>query len=450
MNTNIRYFLKKISVCIVVIFVIFAAVLCCADFSTKKENLFAAETTIDNETKIYEIGGIISQSLWNALKVFYNNNKTNEMSSIKVDTEGNMYLTVSQFKDFPISKLDLSSKEISSITNLSIFDLSAFDEIDLSNNNISSIGAEFKQLTQLKKLNLKGNQLSEFSFEALAIECYSQNLTELNISKNKIVNCNLKDISYADIDATFNRITKQSLTLPTNTNLKVNLSDNFILSPNTENTNVTYGLQGVKNSESFVVGTTIEYYGIDGISEAKIYLIESDKNDASVIIETEVKTLSVGDTHTFSLGYFTIKFSETRENINIYIAPKAPTLKMFKDNQEIELNHMITSPVTLKFFGDDNATFVYQINSGEVKQSGEVEIKTVGINNVVVYQVVDGYLSFATTFYIEYNPPQTNSWIFVLGGAVIFVLAFYFAIKYIPKISMFNIGKKGNNKTDLD
>lgn len=452
MKTSKLFFLKRLTIYFLSLFVVVG--IFCGVKLNKKSNVFAAETVYDNETQILEDGRIISQNLWNALKLFYNNNKTDQMPSIKVNSDGIMYLTIEQFKDFPVKKLDLNgnnfqNNKITTIKNLSIFNLSAFEEIDLSNNAITSLNDELQGLSGLKKINISSNELTEFSFDMLANECYTQNLIELDISGNKIVNCNLQNIQNAQIDASNNRITKEALTLPTNADLKLFLTDNFISMPNTENLNISYGLQGVKNHESFVEGTAIEYYGIDGINEVKVYLLGVNENDSDIITETEVKTLSIGEQYTFPLGNYRIKFGDAKDNIDCYIAPKSPTIKMFQNNQEIELNHVITKPVVLKFFGSENAEFVVRINSGETKKVSEIEINTPGINNVVVYQIVDGYLSFATTLYIEYTPPQNNSWIFVFGGAVIFVIAFYFAIKFLPQLTKLNIGKKGN-KSDLD
>ena len=71
------------------------------------ETLFAVTTEYDKQTEIFANGQIISESLWTALKVFYNNNKTDEMPSIKTNGEGVQYLTIDLFENFPLSKLPL-------------------------------------------------------------------------------------------------------------------------------------------------------------------------------------------------------------------------------------------------------------------------------------------------------------------------------------------------------
>ena len=269
-----------------------------------------------------------------------------------------------------------------------------------------------------------------------------QNLTKLDISKNQIVNCDLSTITTGEIFATENKITQQSLTLPTNNNVEVWLSNNYIIDPNTENANIHYGFQGVKDAQEYPINSSVAYYGLDGIDDVKIYSLTKVEETFE---ETEIKTLSVGEKHSFGIGYYKIKFGENFEDISFFVIPNAPTLKMFKNGKEIELTHIITSGVTIKLFGDEGAVF---IDSQNYNIGDTIEITKEGIYNLEIYQVVDGYRSFKTTFYLEFRSSKATSWIYVMLAIGGFTAVFYIVIKFLPQITSFNIGRKNDNKKD--
>ena len=376
-------------------------------------------------------------------------NKTN-------DENREEYLTINQFKDFPEHKLDLSGQEIDSIKNLGIFDLSSFDEIDLSNNKIDNIGTELVKLSNLKILNLSHNNMYSFRYNQLHETCYKTNLENLDISHNKISVCDLSLFENADIDASHNNIKKDSLSLPSLLTVKVKLSHNYISKPDRTNENLDFGLQGVKNDTKYVRGQTVEYYGIDEITNIKIY--SRQQTGENTVQETLVKTLAKNDEpYTFGLGYYRLEFdvvtktAETQDII-VYIVPHKPTIKMFRDGKELtEIEYTFNTPTVIKFYGEENAKFAYKLNTGElVENVTEVEIKNTGINVLYVYQIVDGYASDAETIFLEYKQKTTKGWIFVIVGSAIFVVAFYFVIKYYPVLVTKHIGKNSANKKNLD
>ncbi len=419
------------------------------NFKVTNQTLFAA-TEYDSQTEIVEDGQVISESLWNALKVFYNNNKTDEMPRIKTNEEGLQYLTINQFKDFPIDILDLSGEEINKITNLSIFDLSSFTEINLSNNKITNINNELSNLENLQIINLSNNELQSFSYDSLHQRSYGQNLQKLDLSHNQIVECNLRGINQGEIDVRDNKITKDRLNLPNNLDVKVLLSHNLIESPNLSNDNIKFGFQGAKNTGSYEKHSSIGYYGLDGVEKVEVYFLSVDENDETQFVETKIVELYQSQTYTFELGYYKIKFNNANyDDINIYIAPKAPEIKMFKNGEEIEFNHQITSAVELKFYGDENATFVYSVNSNNFVEGNSVKLTTPGVKIIVVYQIIDGYQSFASKVYIEYIKNSTNGIVFVIAGIAIFAVFFYLAIKYMPQLSKLKFGKN-KDKNNLD
>lgn len=422
------------------------------------KKVYADVTEYDSQTQILDNEEIISSSLWGALKRFYNNNKTDEMPAIKKTDDDNKeeYLTINLFTGFPISRLDLSGQEIDSIENLGIFDLSSFDEIDLSNNQIDDIGTELVKLSNLRILNLSYNDMYSFRYNQLHETCYKTNLENLNLSHNRITTCDLSMIESAEIDASHNDITKESLSLPNLLTVKVKLSYNYISRPDRTNENLDFGLQGAKNNTKYARGQTVEYYGIDEITNIKIY--SRQQTDENTVQETLVKTLAKNDEpYTFGLGYYRLEFDVTTktaetQDIIVYIVPHKPTIKMFRDGKELtEIEYTFDTPTVVKFYGEENAKFAYKLNNGElVENVTEVEIKNVGINVLYVYQIVDGCISDAETIFLECKQRTTKGWIFVIAGSAIFVVAFYFIIKYYPVLIKKHIGKNSTNKKNLD
>ena len=169
---------KKFMAMFVAIFAVFCGIFGAQKLSTScvqtanLQTVFADEST---QQAIENDGQTISISLWNALAKFYNANKTEDM--LPVDK----YLYTDTFKDFPVTTLNLSNKNLDSIKNLSIFDLSSFKDINLSGNNLTSVDAELLGCTNLKNLDLSNNKLSSFSYQNLSVDCYA-NIQNLNIS----------------------------------------------------------------------------------------------------------------------------------------------------------------------------------------------------------------------------------------------------------------------------
>lgn len=448
-----RFKFFKISNLFLALMFVVSAILGAIIFSNlqNNKNILCAVNDLDNETEIYREDGTISTNLWDALKKFYNNNKTNEMPAIKTDEDGAQYLTIDLFKDFPINILNLSGQEIKSIKNLAVFDLSAFVEINLSNNEIYSLGNELSKLDQLQVLNLSKNKLTEFSYTALSNECYTNSLTVLDISENIIENCDVSKINNAEIFANNNIITLEKLVLPENVNVVVWLSNNYIIDPETNNPNLKFGFQGVKDGKNYKIGTNVAFYGLDGLDEITVYSLTKN---GEVYDETEVATLSVGQKHEFGIGYYKVTFNENYNDIKFYVLPDAPTLKMFKGEQEIELSHIITSPVKLQIIGEENAKFgVLRTVDGQtqfIEIENPIEITQEGVYNLEVYQYVDGYLSFKTTFYLEYRSPRTMSWVYFILGLGGFILVGYLILKFLPQISHLKIGKNKGDNTKLD
>lgn len=457
MKKTIKSILKNFTILLFVVMFVFGGALI---FKNENQKQVFADTNAnyDNQTKILNNGQIISTSLWEALKKFYNNNKTSEMPAIPTVAEGENvaeYLTINLFVDFPVSKLDLSNQNIDNIKNFGIFNWSSFDEIDLSNNQIEDIKEEFAQLQNLKKINLSYNNIYSFKYNQLNETCYKTKLEELNLSHNKIGVCDLKLFESADIDVSYNELVKEKITLPDLMTIKVKLLYNYIHNADTTNENIYFGIQGIKNDAKYERGQTVEYYGIDEIENIKIY--SRKQLDENTIQETLVKTLAKNDEpYAFGLGYYKIEFdtdtkTEETQDIIVYIIPKKPTIKMFRDGKELsEIEYTFNTPTTIKFYGEENAQFAYKLNSGELVYANEIEIEKVGINVLKVYQIVDGYTSDAETLFIEYKQKTIKGWIFAIVGSAIFVVAFYFIIKYYPVLVTKHIGKKSVNKKNLD
>ena len=395
--------------------------------------------TIDENTEITENSGIISADLFNALTHFY-----------KMHKEATNVLKIDSFKDFPVSTMDLTGGDvengkvhnpiISDITNLDIFDLTSFDTIILKNNKISTITTEFDEIPNLVKLDISNNQLSSFSYSALSETCYTTNLQVLNLSQNKITSCNLQNIAVGEIDLRDNQITSNNLTLPTSTNVKVNLSHNLLQGDLTQTENIVYGFQGVKDKQKYNINQQIFFGGLDGIENVKIYSVAESGN-------TLFKTLNAGEKTTLPLGNYLVKFAEesSEEGIEFSIIPLAPTIKLFVDNQEIEsTTRLLNHNTTIKFYGDENSTIFWRKNGdANWTQSDTAEISSDGITIIYVKQVVDGFESEVQTYSFTVNKSAISAWIFLIVGIAGLVAFFFIAVALSRKY----LGTSGTNKT---
>ena len=418
--------------------------------------LNAAE--IISTTEIYNDGTILSSNLWKAIKQFYNENKNEETSNrIYTNTDtGYEYFYVDIFKDFNTNFLNLSNKDIDTINNLGYLNLNSFTKINLSKNKIKTINNELAKIENLEELDLSQNEISSFLCTSLHETCYTQNLQKLFLQQNKIANCDLSKIAAGEIDATLNNITKDSLKLPDNLDVKVNLSHNLIDDPIETNTNVKYGFQGAKNNSTYTIGKQIYFNSFDDVTEISVYSLK--KENDSLIEDERVAVVASGESYKFNLGLYRIKFVETAsdepmlKDIDVYICPSKPTIKMFVNGEELEnISYSFTTPVTIKFYGDENARFVYYLNSEDAVEANEVEIKTPGVNIITIYQIVDEYQSLGYQLFITYKQVSPASWIYLVAGSIVFAILFYLAVRYMPKLVKAKIGEnETKNKENLD
>ena len=181
---------------------------------------------------------------------------------------------------------------------------------------------------------------------------------------------------------------------------------------------------------------------------------DDEQAEEASIIETLVKTLNSGEEneYLFPIGYYKIKWTaeetddEFLKDITIYVCPKAPTVKMFVNGEELEdIDYKLTQRATIKIVGDDGAKIYYNLNNAGFVEGHEFEINKVGINYILIIQVLDGYQSEVLKLYVNYNPPNTMGWIVYIGGIAIFGALFYLVIKYYPLLVGFHIGKNGKS-----
>lgn len=428
------------------------------DFDVNKNKKIYADEITDS-TPITDDGAIISKELWTALESFYNANKTDETSG-RIHRESNSkYFYIDLFEGFTETTLDLSSKNILAIHNLDILDLSPFTSINLSNNLIEFINNGLSKITNLENLDLSGNLLRSFSYSVLNENVYTTTLTTLNLSNNSITDCDIEKIAQGEIDVRLNEITKENLKLPENLNVKVYLSHNLIDNPDTSNENLYFGFQGAKDNATYVVGQNIYFYGFDDVTQIKIYsLTQEGTGESQHEVETEIETLNSYESYEFALGYYRIKFidAETEDlmlkPISVYICPPTPSIEMYVGDKKLEeINLQLYTPTTVKFLGENGATFVYSLNNNELIYANEVKIDKNGINILTVYQIIDGYRSQGYQIFLTYKQSTTMSWLLILAGVFGFAILFYVVLKYLPQISSIRIGKKdGSNKNNAD
>lgn len=437
MNRNIK---KHFILFMALIFVLLAS----ANFLPKNSGNVYADDQIDETYAIKNDESILSSQLWNALYNFYTANKAEGMKTLT----DSLYINI--FSEFTVTTLNLSGNQISSISNLSLFDLSKFDSINLSNNKLSSLDGQLKTLSYLKNLDVSKNSLTSFSYADLNNTSYSTNLQSVNVSQNSITTLNLQKIANGTVDAQQNLITSSKLVLPENTDVVVKLSHNLLNNITTEqlaNTNLSFGFQGAKNGATYVSSLTIHFYGLDDLTSIDIY--SEDKTDRTII--SKIATTST--TYDFSIGYYLVRFKENATqslymDIDFYIAPEAPTAKMFDGDKEVELSHKINSKVAVKFYGRENAEIHFTVNNSGDMVGDTYSIDSEGVKNITVYQMVDGYKSASYTLYVSYQASTALPWIYVIFGTVAFALIFFCVIKFMPNIV--NIGMKDKDKKSLD
>ena len=457
MKSKVKVFRKNLIIILLcAMFAVFGSMLIA--FQKPNVQVFA-DSGITNSTEIHNDGEILGSKLWKAVKRFYNDNKNEETSGrihsrvIEGTEEVDEYFYPDIFENFNVTILNLSGKDIDDLTNFGCLNLNSFTKIDLSNNSISSVGEEFKNISNLQELDLSKNNLSSFSYQNLSSAVCSSTLQILNLSENEITSCNLANIAQGKVDLKLNNLTKNKLTLPTNLEVVVELSHNLIDEPDTTNPNIKFGFQRVKNDYIYNLGKKVTFSSFESVTSISIYSLTRNENDYT---ENElVATLNDGDEHLFALGYYKIKFvegeseSSLTDPIIVLIRPKSPTAKMIVDEEEKEVETNITKATTYKFYGDENATFEIYLNGvKQVNVTDSIVIKNPGINILSVYQVIDGYKSAVLQLFITYKEPQSLNWIFTLVGALVFAGIFYLAIKGIPALSKIHIGGKSNNKKD--
>ena len=244
------------------------------------------------------------------------------------------------------------------------------------------------------------------------------------------------------------------LTLPKNLAVKVLLSHNLIDNPSTQNPNISYGFQGIKSKSTYSTPKTIYFFGVDGIESVQIWKLQKQNTTPETFVEQQLlATLTAGQNYTFDIGYFTVKFVDGEAISEVYICPQAPTVKMYQGDKQLDaIQHKLTTPTTIKFFGQDDAQLAFSINGSELLKGDEYTFDSDGIYIVNVYQIVDGYLSEPLTIYLTYTKSTIWGWIAWVGGIIIFAVLFYLAIRYMPNLAKLKIGKnnKNNNKENLD
>ena len=137
--------------------------------------------------------------------------------------------------------------------------------------------------------------------------------------------------------------------------------------------------------------------------------------------------------------------------ISVYICPPTPSIEMYINGEKQEaINLQVVLPTTIKFLGEEGASFAYTLNSNNLIYADEVKITKSGINIITVYQIIDGYRSQGYQIFLTYKPSTTTSWILVIAGALGFGIMFYVVIAFLPKISAIKLGQKNSKKDTKD
>ena len=426
--------LKKISLLAVIGVMLFCGIFC---FSQNQSVVYAVNSLVG--VKIENDETVVSSELWSALYNFYK------------DTTGTAptdeALTVDMFtsEDFQIVGIfNLSGCEIKSLTGLEYFDLSAFHTINLSNNELYAIGDEFKNYDNIKKIDLSNNLISNFSCEKLSSVCCSTNLTELNLSNNKITMCNLQTIANAKVNLSNNSIKTENLVWPESTLCSINLNNNYILQTNDLFSDVAYGFQGAKQDDKFVKSTEVLFIESEQLQTKTVEIYENDEL-VETLVSNEKVTLPVGN---YRLDFIN-NLDEVVDSITFKIIWPKVTAKLFVKGEEIAFTSLITEDTVIKFYGEDGAEIFYSTNlNSEKVQSNEFTLSQVGTIVINVQQTKDGYSSETATFYFTVEKSLLLSWLYIFIGVVLLIVLYFVFMFLMNKV--INGNSKTKDKGNLD
>lgn len=338
--------------------------------------------------------------------------QSEEGKQIKSDLEsGNFYLTTGEDAKYESLK---SIEKLTSLSGLNNLKFDEFSNLDFSNNNIYQIDAnDLSSFSNVISLDLSGNNLTSVGLPIL----FQESLENINLSKNKITRIDLSRVKAgANVDLSKNKISN-IFDINTNHNLEsLNLSFNNIL--NLENLNdalILFGctplMQVQGDFDNLKYNSQIDVFREDCNIEAVVNFRE-DSEFSGEIFRTDKENFV---SHLFlPAGKIEIEFlnilDDTFSKISIDSKLNSVTYKASSNGQvisnlsskndisvdfELKLEDNLDKELILQ-----NAKIYYEIGSAKENLS-KLKITKTGKTSVTFYAVFDGIEGEKTTITIE-------------------------------------------------
>lgn len=412
----------------------------------------------NNSNKILDgatLGNIITKStstiaddnLYDALLNIYKSNNADYIGTS---------LYTEMFNNSTYTNINLTDKDISSISGLDKLKLNYTTSIDLSFNNITSISyQDLASCTNLINLDVSNNNLSTFVINPMLIESTIKNL---KLNNNNLTSIDLRTFKSGTINidlannyfTTFDNISFPSTTLLTMFNLNIknnNIQDfdnNLLVN---DKYSILIGVQGVHNKQN-------EFLQLNENDKITIYKT-ADENLKIVIKDAissnTIQTINNSEISAYTLlnltpGKYILEFyindiiaylssspSINTEYIPQYfeISPNAPTITfIYRGTEYSSVDFKYLGSITIKCEEENDYQTYYSVdNKNWNLLNSSAEIKTTGTYNLYLKRVYGTYESQVITYVLtsNLNPyiPDVVMIIIIIG--LLLVLAFVIA-----------------------
>ncbi len=367
------------------------------------------------------------------------------------DYQNNGKLYENMYQAAGIKVLNLSGNwGITSIEDLSYFDFSEIEELNLSFNNLSG-EIDLTKFTSLKKLNISNNKITGLKITGLSA------LTHIIANNNEISAVDLRGFRGSVVDLGMNKFTSLSdISLPSNTeslSYTVNLVNNNITTATTTiNGGVAFnlGVQGIKQGTNSICDGEIKFYSM---KDATIKAIVSGNGQtySSIAYTDDVKAIALQP------GKYTLKYVYVADDSDIWtgseiyntdtvwktgykpidfvVRPETPTCKFFINGNERDSLLKIEKGTEIQINVAEGTT-VYISSDGEnwtAYDGGKiaVEMKTQTIYAKATQNEVDSELLSIHLVYEKEGIPIWLSIIFIALFVAGLIGAYYLVKKYI-------------------
>ncbi len=369
-----------------------------------------------------------------------------------------------------MTELDLSGNGvITSVKGLKVLNLENIEVLKLSHNLISSISADdITQMPKLEELDLSDNNLTSLTLPTSLV-----NLKKLNLNKNYLTKMDISLINIGEVYLSMNKIEKiADVTFPRmvyNTNLYVELFNNNILDADQVYANgivadakikVELGLQGYglnykeyDSNEDKITPVFNKAHGLKFYNSVKypnlkaiIYKRYSDNEIQKEITNNSTTNIT---TYTLPVGDYRMEYVNSLDNTTMYnqadsvllgfkghdgfrVVPTTPTVNFVVKGKEVEDRDKFSGAGLLRATNTNGEGDIYYSFDGETWTKGNEVKLDKGGQYSVSFKVVIGELGSQDSYESEVvyksvsqsvNPyiPDSIMLIVIIGITLLFV-----------------------------